>query len=118
MVSADLKIAFRILKKHRLSSVITIVGLGLGLAIFALLAAFVRDELSFDRFHAKADRLYLLTNEFRGRFSGESHHFIAEILESGYPEVRPGAAVRYAASRLPIRPTPPEEGRSGRTRRF
>lgn len=64
------KITSRIFKRKKLSTLINIVGLGIGLAFFVLLVAYVRDELSFDRFHAKGDRIYVLTNEFRGRFVG------------------------------------------------
>jgi len=96
MLKDNLSMAFRILRKHRLTSVINIAGLGIGLAFFALLVSYVRDELTFDRFHAKKDRIHFLTSEFRGRFTGVAHHFIAEMLEREYPEVKPGSTVRYA----------------------
>jgi putative ABC transport system permease protein len=98
-----LKTAIRILRKQKLSAVINIAGLAIGLAFFALLVAYVRDELTFDRFHAKADRTYILTSEFRDRFIGGSHHFIAEMLELEYPEVKPGSNVRYAMHTQTIR---------------
>jgi putative ABC transport system permease protein len=98
-----LKTAFRILRKQRLTAVINIAGLAIGLAFFALLVAYVRDELTFDRFHAKADRTYILTSEFRDRFFGASHHFIAEMLELEYPEVKPGSTVRYAMHSQTVR---------------
>ncbi|MDH4270500.1 MAG: ABC transporter permease [Candidatus Aminicenantes bacterium] len=98
-----LKTAIRILRKQRLTAVINVAGLAIGLAFFALLVAYVRDELTFDRFHAKADRTYVLTSEFRDRFIGGSHHFIAEMLEREYPEVKPGSAVRYAMHTQTIR---------------
>jgi len=95
--------AFRIFRKQRLSSAITVAGWGIGLAFFALLAVTVRDELSFDRFHAKAGRIYFLTSEFRGQFIGGSHHFVAKVLESEYPEIKPGSTVRVAANGQTIR---------------
>ncbi|MBN1938625.1 MAG: ABC transporter permease [Candidatus Aminicenantes bacterium] len=103
MLRNHLTMALRVFGKQRLSSVITVAGLGIGLAFFALLAIFVRDELSFDRFHAKANRIYVLTSEFQGRFSGGAHHFVAGILESNYPEVKPGSTVRVACNDLIIR---------------
>ncbi len=103
MFWTHLKMAFRILRKQRLSAVISILGLSIGLAFFALLVAYVRDELTFDRFHAKADRTYILTNEFRDRFLGASHHFVAEMLEADYPEVKPGSTVRYAMHSQTVR---------------
>jgi len=52
--------AFRHLRKNKFNSFITIFGLSLGLAASVLALMFVLDELSFDRFHTKADRLYRL----------------------------------------------------------
>ena len=90
------KLAFRILKKQKLTSWINIFGLGIGLSFFLLLVAYVRDDLNFDRFHKNAERTYILTSEFRDRFLGGSHHFISGMLESEFPEVEPGSTVRYA----------------------
>jgi putative ABC transport system permease protein len=103
MFRNNLITALRILRKQRLTAVINIAGLGIGLAFFALLVAYVQDELTFDRFHAKADRIYILTSEFRERFIGGSHHFVAEMLEREYPEVKLGSTVRYAMHTQTIR---------------
>lgn len=103
MFRNNLKTAIRILGKQRLSAVINLAGLAIGLAFFALLVAYIRDDLTFDRFHAKADRTYILTSEFRGRFIGGSHHFVAEMLEREYPEVKPGSTVRYAMHSQTVR---------------
>jgi putative ABC transport system permease protein len=103
MFLSHLKTAIRILGKQRLTAVINILGLAIGLAFFALLVAYIRDDLSFDRFHAKADRTYILTSEFKDRFIGGAHHFVAEILEREYPEVRAGSTVRYAMHSQTIR---------------
>ncbi len=96
MFWSQLKTAIRILRKQRLTASINILGLGIGLSFFALLIAFVRDDLTFDRFHEKADLIYILTNEFRDRFIGGAHHFIPEMMEAEFPEVAPGSTVRYA----------------------
>ncbi|HUU52628.1 MAG TPA: ABC transporter permease [Candidatus Heimdallarchaeota archaeon] len=96
MVWNHLKTAFRILRKQKLTAAINIIGLGIGLSFFILLVAYVRDDLTFDRFHEKADRTYILTSEFRDRFFGSAHHFIAEMLEAESPEVESGSTVRYA----------------------
>jgi putative ABC transport system permease protein len=96
MIWTHLKTAFRILRKQKLTAAINIIGLGIGLSFFILLVAYVRDDLTFDRFHEKVDRTYILTSEFMGRFVGGAHHFVAEMLESEFPEVEPGSTVRYA----------------------
>ncbi|WP_373492901.1 ABC transporter permease [Aquiflexum sp.] len=51
-------IAWRSLKKNKLISVINILGLALGICTCLVISLFVMDELSYDRFHANADRIY------------------------------------------------------------
>jgi putative ABC transport system permease protein len=50
--------AWRNIFKHSLFSAINILGLAIGLAACILIALFVRDELSFDKFWTKADTIY------------------------------------------------------------
>ena len=64
MIKNYLKIAFRNLQKYKTGSLITIVGLSIGLAFCILTYLFIEDELSFDRFHDKADSIYkIVTND-------------------------------------------------------
>lgn len=58
MLKNYLKIAFRALWRSKAHSLINIVGLSIGIACCVLIALFVKDELTFDRFHSKADRIY------------------------------------------------------------
>ena len=44
--------------KHRSNTIVNILGLSFGLAIFITLALYIQFELSFDDFHKKADQLY------------------------------------------------------------
>ena len=53
-----LKIAFRNLIKQKIFSVINILGLAVGLTGAILIFLFVRNELSYDRFHENTERLY------------------------------------------------------------
>jgi len=101
MFVKSLQFAFRMLRRLQLTSTINIAGLAIGLAFFSLLVAFIRDELTFDRFHEKSNRIHILTSEFRDRFMGGSHHFIAEMLEAEYPEV--DSTLRLAMNYKPIR---------------
>ncbi|MEM6843521.1 MAG: ABC transporter permease [Bacteroidota bacterium] len=50
--------AYRNLMKHKSFSFINVAGLALGITCFTLIALYVRYELSFDRFHTDADRIY------------------------------------------------------------
>lgn len=58
MLKNYLIIAFRSLWKNRLHSFINVVGLSLGIACCVLIVLFVKDELTFDTFHSKAERIY------------------------------------------------------------
>lgn len=59
-----LKIAFRNLSKHKAFSFINITGVAVGLACFLLIALYVRDELSYDRYNANVSRIYRVTRTF------------------------------------------------------
>jgi putative ABC transport system permease protein len=64
MLRNYLKIAFRNLLKHKAFSFINITGVAIGLACFLLIALYVRDEVSYDQFHSKADRIYRVSRTF------------------------------------------------------
>ncbi|MCI0693361.1 ABC transporter permease [candidate division KSB1 bacterium] len=55
-----LRIAVRNFLKHKSYSFINVVGLAIGLACCFVIVLYVRHELSYDRFHANADRIYRL----------------------------------------------------------
>lgn len=58
MLRNYLKIAMRSLWRNKVHSIINVLGLSLGIACCLLIVLFVYDELTFDRFHSKADRTY------------------------------------------------------------
>ncbi len=58
-----LKIAWRILLKHRVHTIINIIGLGIGFSISVLMMIFVLYQLSFDNFHQKSKRIARFTIE-------------------------------------------------------
>lgn len=64
MLRNYLLIAFRNLRKHKTFGFINIVGVAVGLACFLLIALYVQDELSYDRYNTHADRTYRLTRTF------------------------------------------------------
>ncbi len=51
------KIAWRSLSRNTFSSAINVLGLAIGIAVCLVIVLFVQDELSYDRFHEKADRI-------------------------------------------------------------
>ena len=72
--------ATRNLARHKGFSAINLIGLAAGLAGCLLVSIFVRDELSYDRFNEKADRIYRLGATTVGWPYG---HIVADE----YPEV-------------------------------
>jgi putative ABC transport system permease protein len=62
-------IAVRNIKKHKLFSFINVTGLSLGITCTLLIALFVADELKYDRFNTRADRIYRLASHIN--FGGE-----------------------------------------------
>lgn len=57
------KIAFRNLLKYRAYSLINIFGLMIGISCFLIIALYVFDEMTFDRFHSKADNMYRIVED-------------------------------------------------------
>jgi putative ABC transport system permease protein len=64
MLQNYFKIAFRNLLRHKVFSLINLLGLTIGLTCCLLISLFILDELSYDRYHAKADRIYRVTRSF------------------------------------------------------
>jgi len=60
LIKNDLVIALRIFRRHKFHSSIKILGLALGMACCLVIFLFIQQELSFDRFHLKADRIFRL----------------------------------------------------------
>lgn len=56
------KIAWRTLASQKAFAAINIVGLAIGMASCLVIFLFVWDEYQYDRFHAKADRIYRIVN--------------------------------------------------------
>jgi putative ABC transport system permease protein len=58
MLQNYFKLAFRNIMKYKFFSAINILGMSVGIAACLLIFLYVVDELSYDRFHADADRIY------------------------------------------------------------
>lgn len=76
MIRHYIDIATRNLRKHPGYTLIHLAGLSCGFAVALLIFAFVRDELSFDRFHSRADQIARLVayREYEaGQFTPVNH---------------------------------------------
>lgn len=97
MIKNYFTIALRNLAKHRFYTFINVAGLAIGIAACLVIVLFVISELSFDKHHEKADRIYRVNSEI---LFGESHYNLAlvsapmaETMIQDYPEVE--SAVRF-----------------------
>lgn len=72
MLKNYLKITLRNIVRHKGYSFINIAGLAIGMACCLFIVLWVLDELSFDRFHEKADVLYWVEQD--QDYSGEKFH--------------------------------------------
>ncbi|HVG12367.1 MAG TPA: ABC transporter permease, partial [Flavisolibacter sp.] len=90
MLSNYFKVAFRYLAKHKGYTFINILGLAVGIACCILVMLFVRSEWSFDRFHAKADRIHRawLQEFYQGEIfnSAATPIPLGPVLSSNLPE--------------------------------
>src|ERR1700753_1146641 len=96
MLRNNLKIAFRNLWKHRVFSLINILGLTVSMTACLLIFLYVRFEWSYDAFHSKADRMYRVNCDLKTPNevinAGGPGWAIAPNLKKEFPEVE--SAVR------------------------
>lgn len=64
MIKNYLTVAFRAVFRNKLSSFINIFGLALAMTCSLLIYLFVQDEISYNKYHANADRIYRITRNF------------------------------------------------------
>ena len=90
MILSYLTVAWRNMSRRKLYSLIAIFGLAVGMSTCSLVADLIRYELSYDRFHEKADRIFRVILRVS---KGESERNLATIrletmraLNSRYPE--------------------------------
>ncbi|MGH7598070.1 MAG: ABC transporter permease [bacterium] len=114
MLKNYLKIAARNLLKHKAYSFINIAGLAMGMTCCILILLYVQHELSYDRFHRQADRIYRIFWQ-SGNPQTRTPHPMAQAMVKDFAEVesavslspvwgpgltRPKFAVRYGDQRF------------------
>jgi putative ABC transport system permease protein len=71
MLKNYFKIAWRSLLRNKAYSIINITGLAVGIACCVIISLYVKDELSYDRYHQHADKIYRVTHAYQSRQTGE-----------------------------------------------
>ncbi len=93
-----LKIAWRNLLKNKGYTLINISGLAVGVCCFILIALYVKNEFSYDRFHSNSDRIYRV---WQHENYGPKEDFVStttpvsmvNVLKNNYPEIEAGSRV-------------------------
>lgn len=105
MIKNYLKVAFRKLWSHKAFSLINIIGLSIGMTACFLIFLYVSFELSYDKFHTKADRIYRVVADIKTPTevinAGGPSWAVAPHAKDEFPEVE--SFVRVTDDNLLIR---------------
>lgn len=105
MIQTFLKTFLRNLLRHKVYSFINVAGLTVGLSTSIFILLWIADELSFDRFHANADRIYsvLVNNTYpdgRVETYPATTAKLKDAIETDVPEVELAAQYSYETELL------------------
>ncbi|MBK5271136.1 MAG: ABC transporter permease, partial [Bacteroidia bacterium] len=91
MIKNFLLIALRNLKKDGWYSLVNILGLTIGITFSLFLIFYIKDELSYDKYHKKADRIYRINSYIHERDKNTdwvlTQFPLGPMLKKDYPEV-------------------------------
>jgi putative ABC transport system permease protein len=102
MLKNYFKIAIRNLWRNKAFSSINILGLAIGIATCLIILLFVQNELSYDRYNEKADRMVRVI--FMGQIQGEKLKEasvmppVAKTMLADYPEVEEATRIKMAGN--------------------
>lgn len=94
MLRSIIKIAFRNLTRNKIYSLINVSGLSIGIACCLLITLYVKDELSFDKYHTNLDRMYRVVQKFGGPEPTSPEEYqvwgcypVGPALQNEFPEI-------------------------------
>ena len=88
MFKSYLKVAVRNLQRQRTYSAVNTLGLATGMSCSVLILLYIHDEISFDRYHVNADRIYRVVRQYSANGDQGSAHTSAHdgpALQKDYP---------------------------------
>ncbi|GHM99723.1 ABC transporter permease [Cytophagales bacterium WSM2-2] len=87
-----LKITLRVFNREKLYSLINVSGLALGFLCCLMIYLFIRDEISYDKFHQDGDRVYRIASAYMRQSKWEPYSSnswrTGELIRSNYPELK------------------------------
>jgi len=98
MIKSLFLVATRNFKRDKWYSILNILGLTIGITFSLFLIFYIKDEISYDNYHTKADRIYRITHFIKEPdkdvMKGATTQFpLSQTLKKDYPEVE--EAVRF-----------------------
>ena len=80
------KTAFRNLKANKVYSILTVAGLGVGIAVFLVIFLFIRYQESYDAFHSKKAHIYRLVTKSFGQVLSSVAFPLPTALAHDFPD--------------------------------
>jgi putative ABC transport system permease protein len=106
MLKYFFKLTFRNIRKYKINTIISLLGLIVGLTSFILIASYIRHELSFNKDNENYNRIYVAKiNAFRpsGMVQGTRFPYpLVEALIADFPEVECGTRLNRIYSQFSI----------------
>lgn len=88
---------FKYLSRNKLYTLVTVFGFSVSLMFVIILGIYIRNEMSVDRFHTKADQIYTLVSENGSNWSNLAPPYIEGLL----PEIE--SYCRVANRNMPVK---------------
>jgi len=93
MIRNYIKTALTNMSRNRIYTLINVFGLSIGLACVMLITLYIKDELSYDRFHVNGPQLYRLVTDGHRPDGSEMHNsFTGAVQGQTFKEQIPGIA--------------------------
>ena len=107
MIKNFFLVAYRNLVKNKLYSFINITGLSVGIAACILIFLYVQNELSYDKYHEKANRIYRLTEMLHlpkeDRPQAVTSPPMAPTLQANFPEIKKSVRITFSSRVLSVK---------------
>ena len=107
MIKNFFLVAYRNLVKSKLYSFINIAGLSVGIAACILIFLYVQYELSYDKYHVKANRIYRLTEILHlpkeDRPQAVTSAIMAPTLETNFPDIQKSVRFTFSSRVLSVK---------------
>ena len=100
MLKNYFKIAWRNIVRQKAYSILNIAGLSIGMACSILILLWVQNELSYDRFHARANQLFRVTCSAGDFKTAVSAAGMAKGLQAQLPQIKAGVRISKPMSML------------------